>query len=327
MPNYIKYSTTAQTLALKRGNFYIGTGDVNKGPTPSTGYWTARTPPTSGYTIYQNINTTPSIYVCNNDSDLINLTNTIAGQSYTSATQCLVYYINQNDKMCFNIAYPEIVTNGLVLNLDAGFVPSYSRSGTTWSDISLNGNNGTLTNGPSFNSNNNGYIVLDGTDDYVSSNLFLNTITNVTLQCWVEITSTSRKGAFIKIGGGANGYSIGVGNATMDTNGNEIIGLFPNVRWIDTNTTYGTGWKFVTLTLNASSLPTIYLNNTTIGSYSGTNPITPTSGTYIGRNIGDEPSGARAFNGNVAQVFIYNRALSLTEITQNYNATKSRFGL
>ena len=84
MANAIKYNTSAETLALKSGNFWIGTGDVGKGPTSETGYYNGITPPSGGYTIYLNkASGGPSIYTCANDSELISLTNQIAGTSYT----------------------------------------------------------------------------------------------------------------------------------------------------------------------------------------------------------------------------------------------------
>ena len=98
MPNAIKYNTSAETLALKKGNFWIGTGDVGKGPTSSTGYYNGITPPSGGYTIYLNkASGGPSIYVASNDSQLISLTNTIAGTSYTTANECFNYYTGQSD--------------------------------------------------------------------------------------------------------------------------------------------------------------------------------------------------------------------------------------
>ena len=137
MPNAIKYSTSAQTLALKKGNFFIGTGDVPKGPTSTTDYWNGITPPGGGYTVYLNkASNGPSIYTCVNDSELITLTNKIAGASYTTAAQCLSYYLTQSDKMCLNRDYESISTNGLVLDLDAGFSCSYPRNGTSWLDMS-----------------------------------------------------------------------------------------------------------------------------------------------------------------------------------------------
>ena len=112
MPNAIKYNVSAETLALKKGNFWIGTGDVSKGPTSSTGYYNGITPPSGGYTIYLNkANNGPSIYTVTNDAQLINLTNSIAGTSYTTVAQCLSYYDSQTDKMIFNRDYPLIVTN------------------------------------------------------------------------------------------------------------------------------------------------------------------------------------------------------------------------
>jgi len=222
---------------------------------------------------------------------------------------------------------PSLITNGLVLNLDAGNSNSYPGSGNTWYDTSPNGNNMTLTNGPTYSSISGGVIVFDGIDDYTQSTMSVNSIVNVTIECWVNISSTSKKGAFVKVGGGPNGYSIGVGSNNMEFLGNEVIVLFSNIRWIDTNVTYGTGWKMVNLVLNASSVPSIYLNGSLLNSYSGANPITPTNGVYIGRNIGDDPSGVRAFSGDISIVRMYNRGLSATEISSNYNAQKSRFGL
>ena len=72
MSNPIKYSTTSQSLALKTGNYYIGTGDVGKGPTSSTDYYNGITPPSGGYTIYLNkASGGPSIFTPTNDSELI----------------------------------------------------------------------------------------------------------------------------------------------------------------------------------------------------------------------------------------------------------------
>jgi len=82
---------------------------------------------------------------------------------------------------------PSIATNGLVLNLDAGNTSSYIGSGTTWTDLTGSGNNGTLTNGPIFNSGNGGSIVFDGINDVVSLGNILNMGSNSwTMSCWVK---------------------------------------------------------------------------------------------------------------------------------------------
>ncbi len=103
MANPIKYNTSAETLALKKGNFYIGTGDVGKGPTSSTGYYNGVTPPSGGYTIYLNkASDGPAIYTVTNDTQLITLTNKIASATYTTVIECLEYYRTQSDKLVMN---------------------------------------------------------------------------------------------------------------------------------------------------------------------------------------------------------------------------------
>ena len=216
-----------------------------------------------------------------------------------------------------------ILANGLILHLDAGQSASYPGSGTGWTDLSTSGNNGTLTDGPTFDSANGGSIVFDGTNDYVVIPLITSAIANVTLQCWVYLATASAKGAFMGVGTGGNGWCFGVGSGTIDNIGNEITALISGIRHISTSTNYGTGWKFVTFLLNASSVPSIYVGSTLIGSYSGGNPNTPTTETTVGA----ETSGSRFFGGNVAQAIAYNRALSATEIGTNFNTTKGRYGL
>ena len=215
------------------------------------------------------------------------------------------------------------VTNTKLLCCQGGTNVDASPSAHTFQDII---GVPTLTSvGPSATK----YFEFDGVDDYSTGNINIALgITNVSINCWVNISTTSKKGAFLKVGGGAtSGYALGVGNNTMDSDGNEILGLFTYRRWIETNASYGTGWKYVTLVLNASSVPSIYVNSILIGSYSGLIPNPPDSFYYVGRNFGDEPSGVRAFNGNIAQVSIYNRALTAAEVQQNFNALRGRYGI
>lgn len=223
----------------------------------------------------------------------------------------------RTDQWPFNI-----ITTNLQFYLDAGNKLSYPRTGEMWIDLIGNDQPGRLI-GPVYDTLGGGNILFDGVDDYVTAPLVTSAITNVTIQCWAYLSSTSKKGGFVTIGGFTNGYGIGVGSNDWDNTGNEIIGLFPAARWIDTNTTYGTGWKFVTLTLDSSSVPSIYLGDTLVGTYSGQNPVTPTTNTAIGC----EAPFSRSFGGNIAQVMIYSSALTLAEVTSNYNQTKTRFGL
>ena len=72
-----------------------------------------------------------------------------------------------DSEMVLNRDYEGIVTDGLIMNLDAGFTPSYPKNGTTWYDLG-GANNGTLTNGPTFSSSNGGLFELDGTNDEIT---------------------------------------------------------------------------------------------------------------------------------------------------------------
>ena len=316
MPNPIKYSTSAQTLALKKGNYWIGTGDVGKGPTSTTDYYNGITPPSGGYTIYLNEGSNgPSIYCPANDAALISLSNTIAGQTFATAAAALAWFATQTDKMVFNSDYPAIVTNGLILNLDAGFTPSYPTTGTAWYDISSGGNNGTLINGPTFSSANSGSIVFDGVDDYASTTISYSATASINL--WIyPITGP---GVF-QYGDGSVGLPICLLDYT-----NTNLRVYVNNYY----TTYSSvltlnQWNNICLTLNPS-IPqyTLYINNSLIGTGNIQNTLPAQTGIVI---LGDHNFTSNG-NSRIASAQVYNRALSAAEILQNYNATKSRFGL
>ena len=223
-------------------------------------------------------------------------------------------------------AVSSIVTSGLVLNLDASNVSSYPGSGTSWFDLSGNGNTGTLTNGPTFNSANGGSIVFDGSNDYVSS--FPTQISGVgskTVSAWIKINKTSRVGlAGIRDGGSQTGWVFTVnrttyGNLTYFHTGGSTLEVAAG---IITNT-----WYNVCVTYNLTSTTAIlYLNGVQIGSPSTSfTAITPSSFKGV---VGNEDSAfSDLFSGNIAQTLIYNRALSASEVLQNYNITKAKFGL
>ena len=331
MPNAIKYSVSAQTLALKKGNFWIGTGDVGKGPTSTTDYWNGITPPSGGYTIYLNkASQGPSIYTATNDSQLISLSNTIAGQTFATAAAALDWFATQTDKMVFNRDYESIVTDGLILNVDPGFTPSYPTTGTTW--YNLGGTvNGTLINSPTFNTNDGGTFVLDGTDDYFNfGNNFNITTGPFTIEYFAKPTSGAvqyakiiSKGTFQQPGWAAyfgrdpsnNQYSISLqysnnsgGTIDLNTASNVALNVFYHVVYTrDTNNTLST-----------------YLNGSFVRSSANVTFSFTSSYSYV---IGRSTVGAENFKGSVGVVRQYNRALTSAEVLQNYNAQKSRYGL
>ena len=329
MPNSIKYSTSAQTLALKKGNFWIGTGDVGKGPTSTTDYYNGITPPSGGYTIYLNkASGGPSIYTASNDSQLISLSNTIAGQTFATAAAALAWFATQTDKMVFDIDYPAIVTNGLVMDLDAGFTPSYPTTNQTWYDISSGGNNGTLTNSPTFDSGYKGSIVFDAVDDYVNcgSGSSLNSIVTYTVSTWFNLPTVSRNynpifcrhvrgttSSDIEIYGGNGGITL-VHNRD---NGGSITYVYAQGPASNTPVMY-------TVTYGQNAWKT-YFNGSLNETFTSISPPLANSG-YV-TDIGQFYSGPYFLQGKIYSQQVYGRVLSDNEVLQNYNATKSRFGL
>jgi len=311
MPNSIKYNTSAETLALKRGNFYIGTGDVAKGPTSSTGYWNGITPPAGGYTIYLNkVSNGPSIYTVLNDSELISLTNKIAGSSYSTVSECLSYFIGQSDKMVFNMDYESIVTNGLVMNLDAGFTSSYPRNGTTWYDIATS-NNGTLQNGPTFSSTNGGSIVFDGSNDRVDCGTF--SLPYLTVSTWVYRTSSATNQGICRK---ENGWAVSQYNGTLQ--------VAPGTSWTFYNTGYViplNTWVNIVYTYNGSGSAgsqTVYVNGVSIFSSSAGSGSISSNTNQVAVGYDDNNW---FWGGRIANTLLYNRALTSTEVLNNF-----RFG-
>jgi hypothetical protein len=218
----------------------------------------------------------------------------------------------------------DIVKDGLVLWLDANDKTSYPGTGTTWRDLSRGGNNGTLTNGPTYNSANGGSIVFDGVDDYVScgnsSSLQLN---QGTISSWLKTSSpgSSFRGIITK----QNNYGLFLENSVLVTYDWGSV----NTRSTGINIADGT-WKnvvmsFTTNTGTPSNNAVIYLNGsavltTTIKLQSNDVEVQLARGGLSGGSN-------QLLNGNISLGLIYNRALSAQEVLQNYNANKNRFGL
>jgi hypothetical protein len=325
MPNPIKYSTGSETLALKKGDFYIGTGDVGKGPTSTTGYYNGITPPSGGYTIYLNkASGGPSIYTASNDAQLISLTNSIAGASYTTANECLVYFAGQTDKIVCNRDYEPIVTDGLVMNLDAGFTPSYPKNGTTWYDVSTNTNNGTLVNGPSFSSGDGGSIVFDGVDDYASCNFTIGA-GDFTFSLWIKKPTNTSNIEFV-MGSYADNTVRGVMLFFQSGNLQFRVAGSPSGGYVQSNLgniTDGT-WKNITCSVTRTGNMISYINGVPAVT---TNASTQQGSIPNGSFIGGFVELGWFTSGNLAIVSSYTKALSASEVLQNYNAQKSRFGL
>lgn len=229
-----------------------------------------------------------------------------------------------------NLYGPKIVTSGLVLCLDAGNSKSYPGTGTTWNDLSGNGNNGTLTNGPTFNSANRGSIVLDGTNDYIILTRMV--ADNFTLCLWFNTTSTSPTGTQWHQGHGL--LDSEKGGITNDfglsyLNNKAVLGVGSPDTTIQSTTLLNDGkWKYISATrLKSNGALAIFINGQQeITGTASTSSLNAQSSIWIGSSNGGVGSYGST-GGYVAGAHIYNRALSASEILQNYNATKGRFGL
>ena len=247
-----------------------------------------------------------------------------------------------------------IVQSGLVLNLDASRSSSYTGTGTNWTDISGNSLNGTLTNGPVFGTSSGGQISFDGVNDYVSiannsSFEFASTTKDLpfTFTGWVKYGSG---GNFINKGDTGNAsqesYAIvidgtGIAITLYDTQGGRSVSIKTSAFSPTQNTWYHYTISYTGGSVDGTGYQTSYNGTTNIYingvSYATTITYTTSSGTYNRMRVQNTPlyigsfgtigTWASFFNGSISSNMIYNRVLSSTEVLQNFNATKGRFGL
>ena len=212
-----------------------------------------------------------------------------------------------------------IVSDGLVLYIDAANPRSYSGIGLTANGL-IGGIGGTLVNGTGFSSSNNGSFIFDGTNDYIyapiNTNLFS---TQATMIMWLKNDIATPPQAqtgimgYFGAGGGIDHYPWPDGAAYLSTFRNSRIGPITLSASISRDsvhmlsvTTDAVNWKLyqnTTLVTTQAALSSVYL-----GSY------------FIGKSNDDF-----CYQGKIYSFMIYNRALSATEILQNYNAMKARY--
>lgn len=217
--------------------------------------------------------------------------------------------------MAFNYS-PKIVTDGLVLYLDAANPNSYVSSSTTWRDISRSGNNGTLVNGPTFDSGNGGSIVFDGVNDYINCGNIMPS-TAYTKCVFFYITNNSTNNNLISgAGDGTHYFYPGRTNFLRAGHfqGAELVSNTP----FTTNT-----WYHGAVTFSITSGFAMYQNGIPVGTNPSTSTFTGGNIVYIGAY---EPS-SNLLTGRISVAQIYNRVLTPQEILQNFNSQKSRFGL
>ena len=227
---------------------------------------------------------------------------------------------------------PTIVNNGLLLSLDAADKNSYPGSGTVWTDLTGNNNSGSLISGPTFNSANGGSIFTDGTNDYVVTPNEGSATDNYTFSAWFNNNDLSEDKYILTRGkdGFGAGWSLyiaintgGIPSSAAVPTVPGTIGLYNN---ISTSVLAINTWYYITGVWTSGVSIGLYVNGVFNCETAATSRTTLRSSTQAWA-CGIHPAATAFTSGYTAAIQIYNRALSATEILQNYNAQKSRFGL
>lgn len=233
---------------------------------------------------------------------------------------------------------PTILTTDLILHLDASNPSSYPGTGTTWTDISTSGFNATI-NGAIYSSADGGIFDFDGVNDTVSiphnSALSLSTANQKTIQVWVKFdelgaTETSQVPVFGKLSSasGFDGYWGGLygntGTIRCVTNGTSIQRITTSTLTVNIDTWYL--FTFISQITSLANTTKLYINETEYAAGThGSDGYTESNPLYLGW-IGAGVS-SLYLNGKIGACYFYNKGLSTSEISDNFNVTKTRYGL
>ena len=220
---------------------------------------------------------------------------------------------------------PKIVTEKLEFYLDAANPKSYVSGSTSWNDISRGGYVGNLTNGPTFNPINGGSIEFDAIDDFVNlTNKVPSYNSIVTAEAWINPSGNG--------GGSGNAATILYHSGRYLQYQNGRIHSYWNAGYYSTpsNSILLNTWSNVVQSWDSpNGLLKVYINGVlSLEQVIGTGNKTSGTDAQIGME-GTNPGGtyARLFRGKIASIKLYRKVLSPSEVLQNYNATKSRYGL
>ena len=338
MPFSVKYnSLSTEPKSLKAGNFYIGTGDVEKGPTVNTGFYNGITPPVGGYTIYLNkASGGPSIYCPANDSQLISLSNIIAGQTFATAAAALAWYKTQTDKFVVSKDIGSIVTDQLSLCLMPENVISFPNSGSSWYDVSGSGlvfsSNGTQTpyssigSGVGFSFNDSGFWTCTTNASLVDLG------GNCTVILWVYGSQGgSRRTIFEKAGTVAASYQQELAITWEVGSGFSYYSRqTPDYDYAGMEATTANAWNMMALKMSTGLTTAARTGfrskngSAWIADYASRSNVALTPAGQI--RIGTGYAG-NCYSGGVGGVLCYNKMLSDAEIAQVYSAMKGNYGL
>lgn len=334
MPNAIKYKAGNLTGSLQKGNVALAVNDI-AGPTSTTGWYNG---PNFTQGTYQIIETAatgdPDVFCPQNDAELIKFVKWkgATGGNTGSVGAALAWIATQNNLLATNEVYPNIVTSGLAMILDAGFVGSYPTTASTWYDISGNNISGSLINGPTFNIN--GAIVFDGVDDNVNCGNNTNPLLNPgPSEAW-SLSATFKNSQSIpndntiygiagkRVINETNGYTLmlrgGSYNgvlARLSNSGKSLVDILPTTNY---STILANGqYHQMVMTYGTNDTGSLYIDGVLVGQAVAPNFDFNNSNSAFKIGVGDT-NNAHPFNGSINSVSFYNRSLSQAEILQNY---------
>jgi hypothetical protein len=225
-----------------------------------------------------------------------------------------------------------VIEEGLILNLDARNLNSWSRAPgeTTWNDISGNNNHATVYGGIAYGEALGGALAFDGSDAQYAqcpAGIYF-TSAGYTIQTWVYIISVPNWNRIIDFGSDAGSDNVLL-SATLATTGNPTLWVAGGSNVQSTvQLQPNTGWHHVCATWTPTgTVGKVFIDGVLTGTGTVAAPVAGVrANCYIGKsNWGNPPD--PNFNGGMGAIQIYSRALSDAEILSNYNTTKSYYGL
>lgn len=218
-------------------------------------------------------------------------------------------------------------TNDLILNLRAADTDSYPGTGLYWYDLTSYGNNGIFYNGAAITGTGDSKaFIFDGTDTYfgIGRNITQNT-TSVSMSAWIKTSNSLIAGQMIFYNGSEarlNGYGFAINKDGVNT-GNIYV-RYGDSEWYNTGIAISSSvWHYVTVNILSDRTNQVFVNGAIGYTGSSARINTPTNYTEVGRS--DYPV-ARYFYGHIAQVHVYKKALSTSEVEGNFNSTKTPYG-
>ena len=326
MGNPIKYSTSVTSGSYQKGNTAIGVNSINYGPTPTTGWYNSPTPTGGNFIVTEVVdgNTPPRFYAPSTLTDWVNLAKQegATGANTGSIVAVKNWFASQANyvisNMDFSSSLPNIVGNGLNLNINPQFAQSYPGTGTAWTDISGLGNNQILVNNPTYNSGLK-TLVFDGVDDgaYGDSTNDAGLTNEITMEALFYNTNGSSDRAIIM--NKENTYEFAVNNSTGQLQW-AIASPGPGWAWFGSGADVRNKWTHGVVTRSSDGTERSYVNGVLITTQGGTaGNITLQTNRLNIAGRGGGTSFSSNFGGQIANVKRYFKALSQAEILQNYH--------